>query len=111
MCSCLASSSDQKKLLVTTGATPSTTNPLVSAICHHQIGTHHDQRYNSGWTFERMQQLEAEGRLIYTKSGMPQYKRYLDESEGTPLQSVWTDIPPVNSQAARLPNPETTSVT
>jgi site-specific DNA-methyltransferase (adenine-specific) len=47
-----------------------------------------------------MQTLHDEGRLVYTKSsGMPQYKRYLDEMQGTPITSVWTDIPPINSQA------------
>lgn len=46
-----------------------------------------------------MQSLHAEGRLVYTSTGMPEYKRYLDESEGVALQSVWTDINPVNSQA------------
>jgi site-specific DNA-methyltransferase (adenine-specific)/adenine-specific DNA-methyltransferase len=46
-----------------------------------------------------MQELHDSGRLIYTKSGVPEYKRYLDESEGVALQSVWTDINPVNSQA------------
>ena len=30
---------------------------------------------------------------------MPRYKRYLDEMPGSPLQDVWTDIPPINSQA------------
>ena len=39
------------------------------------------------------------GRLIYTKSGIPEYKRYLDESEGVAIQSTWSDINPVNSQA------------
>jgi transposase len=33
---------------VTIGATPSTTNPLISAICRQQIGTNHYQRYKSG---------------------------------------------------------------
>lgn len=52
------------------------------------------------WTKERMQALHDEGRLVYTKSsGMPQYKRSLDEMRGTPITSVWTDIPPINSQA------------
>ncbi len=52
------------------------------------------------WTKERMQSLHDEGRLVYTSSsGMPQYKRYLDEMQGTPITSVWTDIPPINSQA------------
>ncbi len=52
------------------------------------------------WTKEKMAELEKQGRLVYTSSGMTRYKRYLDESLGTPLQSVWVDIPPVNSQAA-----------
>jgi DNA modification methylase len=52
------------------------------------------------WTKEKMAELEKQGRLVYTSSGMTRYKRYLDESAGTPLQSVWIDIPPVNSQAA-----------
>jgi hypothetical protein len=30
---------------------------------------------------------------------MPRYKRYLDEMPGTPVTSIWTDIPPINSQA------------
>ena len=51
------------------------------------------------WTKEKMQALHDEGRLVYTKSGMPRYKRYLDEMSGTPVTSVWTDIPPLNSQA------------
>ncbi|UPJ49640.1 site-specific DNA-methyltransferase [Bradyrhizobium sp. 200] len=51
------------------------------------------------WTKDKMQDLERSGRLVYTKNGVPEYKRYLDESEGVTLQSVWTNIPPVNSQA------------
>jgi DNA modification methylase len=51
------------------------------------------------WTKEKMQELGKAGRLIYTSTGMPEFKRYLDESEGAPLQSIWTDIDPVNSQA------------
>jgi site-specific DNA-methyltransferase (adenine-specific) len=51
------------------------------------------------WTRERMQQMHDEGRLHYTSSGMPRQKRYLDEMPGTPVTSVWTDIPPLNSQA------------
>ena len=51
------------------------------------------------WTKDKMQGLHDAGRLIYTKTGIPEYKRYLDESEGIALQSVWADINPVNSQA------------
>lgn len=52
------------------------------------------------WTKEKIQELHDAGRLIYTKTGIPEYKRYLDESEGVPLQSIWSDVDPVNSQAA-----------
>lgn len=46
------------------------------------------------WRFSkaRMEQLDAEGRIVYSKSGMPYLKRYLDESKGVPLQDIWTDI-------------------
>ena len=44
------------------------------------------------YNFDTMRQLEKENRLIYSKSGMVYEKRYLDESKGTPLQTVWTDI-------------------
>lgn len=52
------------------------------------------------WTPEKMQKLHDGGRLVYTKSGMPRYKRYLDEMPGTAVTTVWTDIPPLNSQAS-----------
>ncbi len=53
------------------------------------------------WAFskEKMEAFEKEGRLVYTRSGMPEYKRYLDEMPGCPLQDVWDDIAPLNSQA------------
>lgn len=41
---------------------------------------------------ENMEKLEAEGRIVYSKSGMPYQKRYLDESKGVPLQDFWEDI-------------------
>ena len=31
---------------------------------------------------------------------MPNYKRYLDEMPGVPLQDLWTDIRPIGAQAA-----------
>ena len=38
---------------------------------------------------------EREGRLYYPRSGIPRYKRYLDEMPGVPLQNMWTDIGPI----------------
>jgi len=47
-----------------------------------------------------MQEFENEGRLVYTRTGMPEYKRYLDEMPGVPLQDVWIDVDPINPRAA-----------
>jgi len=51
------------------------------------------------WAFSKAntEKFEREGRLIYSKSGMPQYKRYLDEMPGVPLQDMWTDMPSLGS--------------
>ncbi|MFA5271571.1 MAG: DNA methyltransferase [Candidatus Omnitrophota bacterium] len=49
---------------------------------------------------EKMQELHDTGRIHYTKSGGAEYIRYLDEMPGMPLQDVWDDIAPINSQAA-----------
>lgn len=48
---------------------------------------------------ETMRELEKQGRIYYTRNGLARYKRYLDDMEGMPLQDVWTDINPVNSNA------------
>jgi DNA modification methylase len=44
-----------------------------------------------------MQRLDAEGRIFYTKNGVPRLKRYLDEAKGQTLSDLWTDILPVVS--------------
>jgi len=53
------------------------------------------------WRFsqERIDELLAAGKIVFTKTGTPNFKRYLDESRGSALQSIWTDVNPVNSQA------------
>ena len=47
------------------------------------------------WRYSRehMEDLIKAGRVIQTKPGtVPMYKRYLDESKGTPLTTNWADI-------------------
>ncbi|MBM4301457.1 MAG: site-specific DNA-methyltransferase [Deltaproteobacteria bacterium] len=44
-----------------------------------------------------MERLEQEGRIFYTKNGIPRLKRYLDESSGLPVQDIWTDIEALRS--------------
>lgn len=48
---------------------------------------------------ETMEKLDSEGRLYFTKNGGIRRKLYLDELPGMPVQSMWMDINPVNSQA------------
>ena len=52
------------------------------------------------WTKERMEDAYKKGIVVQTKPGtVPAMKRYLDEQEGNPVDSVWTDIPPIQSQS------------
>lgn len=46
-----------------------------------------------------LEKLKEENRLIVTKSGKFRYKIYLDEVQGVLADSIWTDIPIVNSQS------------
>jgi DNA modification methylase len=49
---------------------------------------------------KRMKELIAQGRIVQVKPGnVPQYKRYLDDTPGIPLQNIWTDIAPINMMA------------
>jgi len=56
-----------------------------------------------GWRYskETMAKLHAGGRIWYPddKAKRPQLKRYLEESSGMLMGTLWTDIPPINSQA------------
>lgn len=52
---------------------------------------------------ERMEKLIAEGRVIQTRPGaVPQYKRYLDEMPGVPVQNLWADIRPINNRSREM---------
>jgi DNA modification methylase len=46
-----------------------------------------------------MERLDRELRLHFTRKGGIRLKRYLDETQGYPLQALWEDIPPINSQS------------
>lgn len=50
-------------------------------------------------TDEKIEQMKAEGRVFVTKTGNLRRKQYLDEMPGVLLNSVWSDIPIINSQA------------
>jgi adenine specific DNA methylase Mod len=46
------------------------------------------------WAYSKanMERMDKEGRILYTESGFPMYKRYLDEMPGRSVQDLWTDI-------------------
>ncbi|MBA3350904.1 MAG: site-specific DNA-methyltransferase [Pyrinomonadaceae bacterium] len=73
------------------GAAPSKGNP------HYKVlGVDGYWRYSQ----EKMEQFVREGRVaIPGKGKTPRFKRYLEESKGLPVGSVWDDINPINSQA------------
>ena len=54
------------------------------------------------WRYSKakMEELIAQGRVIQTRPGaVPQYKRYLDEMPGVPVQNLWDDLPLLNNRA------------
>ena len=51
------------------------------------------------WSQERIDEGMKNGIIIFTNSGKPRVKRYLEESQGSPVEDIWTDIYPINSQA------------
>jgi site-specific DNA-methyltransferase (adenine-specific) len=69
-----------------------------------QIYEWHGQRPPSSrcWIYarERMDALLAEGRIVFSRTGYPSFKRYLDENPGEKVPCIWTDIPPVMGREA-----------
>jgi len=54
------------------------------------------------WRFseKKMKEMYDMGRIVQTNPGtVPAQKRYLDEMPGVPLQDMWLDIKPIQSQA------------
>jgi site-specific DNA-methyltransferase (adenine-specific)/adenine-specific DNA-methyltransferase len=54
------------------------------------------------FTVGQLDKLDVEGRIYWPtkEGGWPRLKSYLDELKGAAIQSIWTDIKTVNSQAA-----------
>ncbi len=55
------------------------------------------------WQFPpaMLDKLDEQGLIYWPRNprAWPRLKKYLDEAKGVPLQDVWTDISPINSQA------------
>ena len=53
------------------------------------------------WMFDQkgIDRLIRDGRIAYSRTGRPRLKTYLKDMPGISVRDIWTDIPPVNSQA------------
>ncbi len=52
------------------------------------------------YPINRLEELDIQGKIYWPEGeGIPRLKRFFDEQKGVPVQSLWDDIPPVNSQA------------
>jgi site-specific DNA-methyltransferase (adenine-specific) len=60
----------------------------------------HEQHWR--FTEAEARRLEKEGRIVYSKSGMPRVLRPVDLTKGSALQDVWTDIDPPNSGSGEI---------
>ncbi|WP_052503583.1 site-specific DNA-methyltransferase [Micromonospora haikouensis] len=52
------------------------------------------------WVKPEMERLEAEGRLVYSRNGVPRLKRYVEDSPGVRLQDIWSDVAPLSAHSA-----------
>lgn len=53
------------------------------------------------WAYSKANMIDManQGRIVYSGTGTPNYKRYLDEMPGVPLQDIWTKVKPIASQS------------
>lgn len=51
------------------------------------------------WSQKRINEGLENGKIVFASTGQPNIKQYLDEVEGTAIQSIWYDIHPVNPVA------------
>ena len=53
------------------------------------------------WDQERIDRAMEQGIIVFPRDGdgMPRFKDYLDDKQGVPVRTIWSDIAEVNSQA------------
>jgi len=60
--------------------------------------------HENGWTvsLERMQELDAQGRLYFpeSKDGRIRIKKFLDEMQGVPVGNIWDDLSVIHAHDA-----------
>jgi adenine specific DNA methylase Mod len=56
------------------------------------------------WSQDRIDEGLRSGKLVFASTGQPNIKQYLDDTQGTVIQTIWDDIPPVNPISSELLN-------
>ena len=56
------------------------------------------------WSQEKIDEGVSKGLIVFSKNGVPNVKRYLDEVGGHMLGDLWTDIKPMSAQAKERTN-------
>lgn len=59
------------------------------------------------WSQDKIDEGMRNGLIVFTSGGKPRVKRYLDDSAGSPIEDIWVDIYPINSQAKERVNYDT----
>lgn len=54
------------------------------------------------WSQERIDTSLTTGKLVFASTGQPNIKQYLDDTEGTVIQTIWDDLPGVNPISPEL---------
>ncbi len=54
------------------------------------------------WSQDRIDDGLTTGKIVFASTGQPNIKQYLDETEGTVIQTIWDDIQPVNPVSDEL---------
>ena len=59
-----------------------------------------EKKFNKMGVIDKLEILYKHGYIYFTKKGTPRIKRYLDDSQGTVIGDIWTDIKPISAHAA-----------
>ncbi|MCX6380205.1 MAG: DNA methyltransferase [Armatimonadetes bacterium] len=75
-----------------------------ASMGHRPNLTYEYKNYTPEWGWrtvrEKLEKLDTDNRIAWSKTGRPYLKRYLSEQAGNAIKSVITDIPPIGALAA-----------
>ncbi|MBI1747764.1 MAG: site-specific DNA-methyltransferase [Acidobacteria bacterium] len=78
------------RLVTLSGAGPGPARNFGGKIIAPPTGRHW------AWSQARIDEGLKSGKIVFASTGQPNIKQYLDDTQGTVVQTIWDDIPPVN---------------